>query len=250
MSANGNHPTVGGRPARLDDGERVYAIGDVHGMDDLLSAVHDKIAADLRADPPDRATIVHLGDYVDRGPSSRQVIERLRGLEIGNAAIRCLKGNHEAELLGFLEDPEYWAAHWIRYGGGATLRSYGVDPAGYEGQFHPYLRMRWSLVDRIPPEDLDFLYALPLSFETGDYFFCHAGVRPGKPLDEQVEDDLTWIREAFLTSTMDFGKVVIHGHTPQKAPDVRRNRINIDTTAFASGVLTCLALEGETHRFL
>lgn len=232
--------------ARTPDGMRLYAIGDVHGCDDLLTEVHDRIAADLAAGPVADYRIIHVGDYGDRGPNSAAVIERLARLGASDSRVVCLLGNHDEMLTGFLADPLGYGEIFVGNGGGETLRSYGVTAAAGRDA------VSWSraLAEAMPTEHRVFLGGLRLFARFGDYFFCHAGIRPGVPLDRQSAEDLTWIREEFLWDGRDHGVVVIHGHTPASTPEVRPNRINVDTGAVYGGPLTCLALEGTEHRFL
>jgi serine/threonine protein phosphatase 1 len=229
----------------LPDGLRIYAIGDLHGRFDLLEAMADKIRDDLRALPPAGSAIeVFIGDYIDRGPQSREVVEWLiETRPLGNERI-CLLGNHEDMLLEALADPS-GLANWLYNGGGATLASYGVT----ELPSSP-LAMHAACVAAIPPRHRAFFAALPRTVEFGSYFFVHAGVDPSRPLGEQDPHDLVWIREPFLYSSVDFGRIVVHGHTPVVEPDIRTNRINIDTGAVFTGHLTCLVLEGATRRLL
>lgn len=188
-----------------------------------------------------------LGDYVDRGPASRGVLDLLSAQPFPTFYV-ALKGNHEALLESFLTDPEV-GEHWRRLGGVETLHSYGV-PVGDMMRGKNFARAAEALRAAIPAEHLAFLRSLKTSHVEGKYFFCHAGVRPGVPLDRQCDDDLLWIRNEFLDSQMDFGKIVVHGHTPQPEPEVLPNRINIDTGAFATGMLTCVVLSESGHRFL
>jgi serine/threonine protein phosphatase 1 len=225
---------------------RVYAIGDVHGRDDLLDEMADLIERDCASAPVETITVM-LGDYVDRGPHSAAVVERLAS---GRFPTRlcALRGNHEAMLLQFLAEP-LALEFWRRNGGLETLHSYGVDvSAAMRGE--GYEAARDAFRETLPAAHRAFLEATALSATIGDYFFCHAGVRPGAPLSNQREEDLLWIRDGFLSHERSFGKIVVHGHTPVARPEVRANRINIDTGAFAVSRLTCLALEGEDRRFL
>ncbi|WP_046865771.1 metallophosphoesterase family protein [Microvirga massiliensis] len=228
-------------------GQRVYAVGDIHGRADLLDGMRQSIAEDLEEFPINAPAIVFLGDYVDRGPDSRVVLDRLTASPFP-ARIVPLRGNHEAMLLQFLNNPETLTT-WRHNGGLETLYSYGLDVRevrlgrGYE-------EAAYELRKLIPAAHLEFLRATPLSFTSGDYFFCHAGVRPEIDLTEQTEEDLLWIREEFTASERDFGKVVIHGHTPVSEPEIHHNRINIDTGAYISNRLTCLVLEDDRQRFL
>lgn len=229
-------------------GTRLYVVGDIHGRADLLRILHEAIIEDA-ADAPPRRVIVYLGDYVDRGAESSAVIEMLAsGPPAGFEAVHLL-GNHEAWLLDFLDDPDQGAG-WIMNGGSATLLSYGVDAAGISFQRDRLARARDELRAKLPPAHLAFLRSLKLSHVEGDYLFVHAGIRPGVPLDRQSADDLVWIRDEFLFSDADHGKVVVHGHTIVDEPEVLDNRIGIDTGAFATGRLTCLVLEGTTRRFV
>jgi len=193
------------------------------------------------------ALTVTLGDYIDRGPASRGVIERLAANPFPTPYV-ALKGNHEALLDSFLSDPKV-GAHWRKLGALETLSSYGV-PVGELMLGKNYQEAADRLRDALPPGHVTFLQSLKTSHSHGKYFLCHAGVRPGVALERQSDEDLMWIRHEFLNSTMDFGKIVVHGHTPIEQPEVFANRINIDTGAFATGQLTCVALEADNHRFL
>jgi serine/threonine protein phosphatase 1 len=196
---------------------RHYAIGDVHGRFDLLSRALDEIG-DLFAQD---ARLVLLGDYVDRGPQSREVVDELM-LRSAQGRTICLRGNHEEMMLRGLQDPDT-AIPWLLNGGAATLESYGGD---------------------VPPAHAGWLNALPVSYETEHQFFVHAGVRPGVPFEAQTPAEMLWIRGRFLDSDTDFGKHVVHGHTPADAPELKRNRTNLDTGAFLSGTLTVGVFDG------
>ena len=226
---------------------RVYAIGDIHGCSDLLDRMAKAIGEDLAAHPVRDALTVTLGDYVDRGPDSRGVLNRLVRNPFPTAYL-ALKGNHEQLLAAFLTDPSVMG-HWRQLGAIETLHSYGV-PAGALMPAREYGTAAAAFRDALPPAHLQFLSQLKTSFDAGSYFLCHAGIRPGVPFDRQSEEDLLWIREDFLNSRMDFGKVVVHGHTPVDQAENLPNRINIDTGAFFTGRLTCAALEGASRRFL
>jgi serine/threonine protein phosphatase 1 len=232
--------------ARTPAGLRVYAIGDVHGRVDLLDAVLSRIDADL-ASHPARSVQVFLGDYVDRGPSSRQVLDRLIDRGRTHKTIT-LKGNHEAMVVQFLENPDV-LDQWRRYGGLETLMSYGLEPS-LRNDAIERARLAGALERALPAEHRAFLLGLVPYFICGDYFFVHAGIRPGTPLSRQQEPDLLWIRDDFLVHEEDYGKIVIHGHSPVLRPDIRPNRINIDTGAYATGRLSCLALEGDELLFI
>jgi serine/threonine protein phosphatase 1 len=224
---------------------RIYAIGDIHGRLDLLERAVDAIRRDIEERGPAALTVT-IGDYVDRGPQSRGVVECLAANPFPTPYV-ALKGNHEDMLEAFLADPAA-APQWFDNGGEETLQSYGIRLRGYAGADIEAARVAFGAA--LPPAHRRFLRALKLSLSRGGYFFCHAGVRPGVPLERQREEDLLWIREPFLLSEQDFGAIVVHGHTPMAEPEVRRNRICIDTGAFFSGRLTCVALGEGSPRFL
>jgi len=232
---------------RVPEGVRIYAIGDIHGRVDLLDAILKRIDADLKASPISTGIEVYLGDYVDRGPASREVIDRLVARNRTFRAV-FLKGNHEEYLAKFVTNPPVFE-DWQHFGGLQTLMSYGIMPpvdAGRGG--HAKLAAAFDSV--LPDGHRRFLDNLRLSFTCGDYFFVHAGVRPGVPLAKQREEDLLWIRQDFLLCEEEFGKVIVHGHTPVPEPEVHPNRINIDTGAYATGRLTCLKLEEDRIEFV
>jgi serine/threonine protein phosphatase 1 len=231
---------------RVPEGTRVYAIGDIHGRLDLLVEIERRIADDAAAAQAARNVVVYLGDYVDRGSQSREVIDRLIDRPLPGFERILLLGNHEDSMLQFLVDVQIGPA-WLAYGGAATLLSYGIGPPDSDRDF---IRVQEDLRAKLPERHLAFLRGLKLRHVEGDYFFVHAGVRPGIPLDDQRPGDLLWIRDEFLLSDRDFGKIVVHGHTIAKTPDIKRNRIGIDTGAFASGTLTCLVLQGDSWSFL
>jgi calcineurin-like phosphoesterase family protein len=189
---------------------------------------------------------VTLGDYIDRGPESSGVIARLAANPFPTPYV-ALRGNHELMLEMFLADPSV-GTQWRPQGGEQTLQSYGVAVRHVVGRGN--VQASELLREALPREHVAFLRSLRTSYTHGRFFLCHAGVRPGVPLDEQRDEDLMWIRDEFLLSTVDFGKIVVHGHTPRPEPEVLANRINIDTKAFASGRLTCVVLEQTGYRFL
>jgi len=241
------HPHSPTSQLRVPEGTRIYAIGDVHGCADLLDRVLSRIDAHQAAHPALRPVEIFLGDYVDRGPASREVLERL----IARSRVRetvYLKGNHETFIEGFLQDPTI-LDHWRQYGGLETLLSYGLGPSVNMDQAEQ-AELAAAFERALPESHRLFLGRLKLSFTCGDYFFVHAGVRPGISLANQREDDLLWIREDFLLWEADFRKIIVHGHTPVHEPDIRPNRINIDTGAYATGRLTCLMLEGDKRTFI
>jgi serine/threonine protein phosphatase 1 len=227
---------------------RIYVVGDIHGRDDLLIRMHAMMLADARERPGLAPTVVYLGDYVDRGSGSFEVLEFLIQEPLPGFTSIHLMGNHEDMMLRFLDGPP--TLNWLVNGGVATLASYGVasgEPIVYLADLDV---VRRELRAAVPPAHMRFLLRLGLMHTAGDYAFVHAGVRPGVDLEAQAPADLLWIRDKFLDSRKDFGKVVIHGHTITEEPEVRVNRIGIDTGAFVTDRLTCLVLEGSERRFL
>ena len=233
--------------AQTPDGIRIYAVGDIHGRADLLARTLKQIDADLETKAPAGTIEVFLGDYVDRGPASREVLELLIERESTHRSV-FLKGNHESLLTRFQTDPSILDG-WQRLGGLETIMSYGVTPSINADEVEQ-ARLAVAFTRAFPDSHRRFLGNLKPSFTCGDYFFVHAGVRPGVPLTEQLEDDLLWIRQEFLLHEEEFSKIVVHGHTPVLQPDIRPNRINIDTGAYATGRLTCVVLEADTIRIL
>jgi serine/threonine protein phosphatase 1 len=232
-------------------GMRVYAFGDVHGRADLLGNLLKWIDNDLSAEPSPQALVVGLGDYVDRGPNSRAVLDLLierQGLRPGSNVF--LKGNHEAMLLEFLRRPSRMGSSWLEFGGWETLQSYGLDCPPHANGARELVRIRDEFAARLPPEHLSFLQDLPVSRAVGGYLFVHAGVRPGVRLDRQSEDDMIWIRHGFSDRDKPFEKVIVHGHSPVAQPFVGRNRINLDTGAYATGKLSCAILEAQQIRLV
>ncbi|MFK5979010.1 MAG: metallophosphoesterase [Rhizobiaceae bacterium] len=229
-------------------GVRIYVIGDIHGEIDLLEELHEKMLVDAKNNPTDRVLQIFLGDYIDRGLESKGVVDWLMRSPPAGWQRVCLKGNHETMVHDFLEDSGT-LKRWQRLGGSQTLRSYGVRLTDQKKKISPKL-LREDFSQKLPNEHRDFYSNLPLFFEMGSYFFVHAGVHPDRALHEQEERDLIWIRDEFLQSKQDFGKIIVHGHTPVDKPKILRNRINIDTGAYMSGILTCLVLENNEQRFL
>jgi serine/threonine protein phosphatase 1 len=232
---------------RVPDGTVVYCIGDIHGRDDLLRDMADRVEADLKTRSFEHAVTIFLGDYIDRGPDSKGVVERLACGQ-WPTSITALAGNHEDFLLSFLADAGF-LAFWRSQGGLETLHSYGVN-VGPAMAGRDFEEAQAAFTARFPERHRDFLKALEASAVIGDYFFCHAGVRPGIALDRQDRDDLVNIREPFLSSKVEHGKLIVHGHTPAGAAEIRHNRIGIDTGAYVTGRLTCLVLEKDQQRFL
>lgn len=234
---------LGPAPAALPPGQRIYAVGDVHGCADRLRDIHRAIAADLAERPIGEVLLIHIGDYIDRGPDSAEVIEALlRGPAIPGLRVINLMGNHEDMLLGALASPERneLAEVWLSNGGVASLESWHVRPGSGAAD--------WQ--QQIPPAHLEFMRNLMLRHQAGGYLFVHAGVQPGVPLEEQLAQDLLWIREPFLSYRGDFGAVVVHGHTPIREPVVRPNRVGIDTGAVMGGRLTCAIFEADQLGFI
>jgi serine/threonine protein phosphatase 1 len=229
-------------PASLTPDQRVYAIGDVHGCLDRLTALHALIADDLAARPVAEPLLVHLGDYVDRGADSAGVVARLaEGADMPAIPTVNLMGNHEHMMLAALDSGEAEAVElWLANGGAESLLSWGVPRSARPAAWAAYL----------PERHLQFLHNLALSHAAGGYLFVHAGLRPGVPLERQSSHDLMWIREPFLSATCSFGAVVVHGHTPRHEPVVRPNRIGIDTGAVMGGALTCVVLETDRLGFI
>jgi serine/threonine protein phosphatase 1 len=237
------------RRAEVPPDTRIYAIGDIHGRADLLKRLHDQIEADARASSAARKRIVYLGDYVDRGMNSRQVVDLLlEGPPEGFEAVH-LKGNHEEFLLRFLEDAMIGPG-WFINGGEATLYSYGVRTPSHSAHLGRLEHMHRQFREFLPSTHLRFFRNLSRLHIEGGYLFVHAGIRPGIAPEAQRDDDILWIREVFLDDGRDHGKIVVHGHTISEEPQVRHNRIGIDTGAYATGVLTALVLEGADRSFL
>lgn len=233
-------------PPRVPEGRRIYAVGDIHGQDRILDGLLERIGAesqDARAAGL-QTEIVFLGDYVDRGEGSRAVVERLSGRVLDEVRCHFLMGNHEAVLLDFLKDPVA-SADWLDYGGVETLASYGVRASLGIRERARCENLRDRFVDSLPDHHRRFLEALETMVVIGDYVFVHAGIRPGRKLDRQKPSDLLWIREPFLSDTRPHEKIVVHGHTMVDEPEMRPNRIGIDTGAYVTGLLTALVLEED-----
>lgn len=228
-------------------GQRVYAIGDIHGRLDLLIP----LLAHIRDDIASRSTadnhVVLLGDLVDRGPYSAETVEYAADHLPGFATFHILMGNHEEAMLRALDPAEDRTENmWLKFGGYETLASYGVPVATLGEQIPPV-----ELLHRYVPErHRQFLEELPDAMRFGDYVFVHAGVRPGVGLDEQNPSDMRWIRNDFLEYRGELGAYIVHGHSISSEPDVQSNRIGIDTGAYRSGTLTALGLEGERRWLL
>ena len=224
-------------------GWRAYAVGDIHGRLDLLEVLLDKIHADIARRPARKVLLVFVGDLIDRGPSSAQVVERLRTYRHHGVRPMFLLGNHEEVLLRILGGEAELITKWRWFGGAECLASYGVDrdrlAALSDAEALPVVR------EAVPKEHVEFLESFDDSCRFGDYLFVHAGIRPGVEIDQQRQSDLRWIREPFLFDDTDHGFVVVHGHTIRPEVEMRPNRIGIDTGAYRSGVLSALAIEGS-----
>ena len=233
--------------AKGPEGIRLYAIGDVHGRLDLLQDMHGLIRADIDRHPTHDWRIIHLGDYIDRGPDSKGVLDFLIHASRHDPRILSLIGNHDDGFLHYLATGDtngIFALH----GGSDTARSYGVevdytDPASAKAAYP-------QLLNAIPQAHIDYIRSMPSSVSFGDFFFCHAGVNPVVALDAQDRDDLMWIRTIFLKWTDPMEKVIIHGHTPQSIVDVQPNRVNLDTYAWKNGKLSAIVIDGPEKRFL
>lgn len=238
--AASSHPITASTPADT----RIYAIGDIHGRADLLSEITARIDDDIRRRPVAHAIEVYLGDYIDRGPDSKTVVDLLAVRLVAHHAV-CLRGNHEAVMEGFLQDSAI-LPYWLELGGMQTLESYGIalDENATASNVHRRFR------DAFPRAHELVVQCLRDQFVCGDFLFVHAGIRPGVPIERQDINDLIWIRDDFLDSTRKHEHFVVHGHTPVPHPDIRPNRINIDTCAWQTGTLTCVAIEGSTILFL
>ena len=226
---------------------RLYVIGDIHGRLDLLNRMIEMINLDIQDHGSD-SLIVTLGDYIDRGPHSCGVLDRLSDNPFSGRYV-ALKGNHETLLESFLKDPALIGARWWALGGWETLKSFGVTVKPRMTSRN-LKRAAMQVRAALSEKQTNFLGSLKTSLTVCRYFLCHAGVRPEIALELQNDEDLLWIRDEFLNSQLDFGKIVIHGHTPTEKPEVLPNRINIDTGAFATGHLTCAVLNENTIRFI
>jgi serine/threonine protein phosphatase 1 len=233
-------------PGWIAPGRRIYAVGDVHGCADRLDTLHGLIMADLAERPVAEPVLIHLGDFIDRGPDSAGVIARLAsGSPLPGVAMVALRGNHEQMMLDAISGDRDAIAHWRSNGGGPALRSWGIKAAKKDRD--------WAA--ELPPLDYAFLRSLRLTHCVDGYVFVHAGVRPGVEMAAQTAEDLLWIRKPFLESRGRLlpdapGLAVVHGHTPEEAPVVTDNRIGVDTGAVRGGRLTCAVLEAAWVRFL
>lgn len=238
-----------GTPA-VSPGTVVWAVGDIHGRLDLLLPLVEALAADLHGCRAERKMVIFLGDYIDRGPDSSGVLRLLSGLSpVQGVEWRFLKGNHEQAMLEFLDDPSA-GARWCEYGGDRALQSWGLRVPELAHRTEAWARVAADLRHKLSQRETDFLENLELSVTVGDYFFSHAGARPGLALDRQPPADLMWIRQPFLNGQAPFERMVVHGHTPTPRVHADHRRIGIDTKAYDSGVLTALRLEGQERSLL
>lgn len=236
--------SLSGSISRLPSGRRLYAVGDIHGMAGLLEATFARIDADMAASPPEAATEIYLGDFVDRGPDSAGVIKLLMARSQVRDVV-CIAGNHEIYLLESLKDAAA-LTRWLGIGGRETLMSYGISPAREADS--AVTQAEWGR--RFSPAERAFFGTMRLRHQIGRFLFVHAGIRPGVPLEDQTVDDLTLIRDEFLLAPRNDGLIVVHGHTPVAEVDIRSNRINLDTGAYLTGKLSCIAIEQERFRLV
>lgn len=229
-------------------GYRAYVVGDVHGRLDLLEDLLAKIHAELQHRPASKTLLVFVGDLIDRGPQSAQVIERLRTYSRPGIRPIFLLGNHEEVLLRIIKGDAQLITNWRWFGGSECLQSYGVDPdaLGRLSDEDALAVVRKA----VPRKHVEFLESFVDSCRFGEFLFVHAGIRPGIELDQQQQSDLRWIREPFLLDDTDHGFVVVHGHTISHEVDERANRVGIDTGAYRTGILTALGIEGRQRWLL
>jgi serine/threonine protein phosphatase 1 len=249
-AAGPKHVVFEGPPATVPAGRRVYAIGDIHGRADLLIRLLEQLRRDAQQGQFEgRPILIFLGDYVDRGFQSREVIEVLLSDAVSPFETYFLKGNHEAAMLQFLNDPSI-GPRWAEYGGAETLVSYGIQPPRTRTSLDDWSRASDELKQVLPHNHLHFLSNLDISVRIGDYVFVHAGVRPGVPLDQQSEYDMLWIRDDFLSDRKPLGAVIVHGHTPASTPHRDSRRVGLDTGAYLSGRLTAARFEHDSVEFI
>jgi serine/threonine protein phosphatase 1 len=233
--------------ARVPAGQRIYAVGDVHGCLHLLEDLLDRLEQDNAGRTSSDVTLVMLGDLIDRGPDSRRVVERVRR-GVGWGRTVAIMGNHEAVMLNVLDGQTDALESWLRFGGVETLQSWGIDREAIESLTLDGIIA--ALRAEVTPEERAWLGRLRTSLRIGDYYFVHAGVRPNIPFERQSDEDRLWIREDFLESRRRHGAVVVHGHSINPVVEARANRIGLDTGAYASGRLTAVGLEGADRWFL
>jgi serine/threonine protein phosphatase 1 len=233
---------------RTDPGDRIYAIGDVHGCYQVMRRLLDRIGEHNDALPPAKSLhIIFLGDLIDRGPESAAVLEFLHDLQKRSNRVIILLGNHEEAMLRVLGGETALIRPWLGFGGRETLLSLGIALPEADEPPREFLR---RLQNTVPRKWVRWLSGLPLTAESGEYFFCHAGVRPGIHLARQSRQDLLWIREGFLEATTNFGAVVVHGHSIESQIEVRENRIGVDSGAYRNGTLTAIYLEDDRQELI
>lgn len=233
---------------RIPAGQRVYAVGDIHGRLDLLDDLLSRIEQDDRQRPPAETSLIFLGDLVDRGPDSYGVVERLMEMQTSPRRAHFLMGNHEEVFLLAAGGDVQATRQFVRIGGKETILSYGMDEDKYRDA--DFAELTELFAHYVPPEHLAFISSFRNSLEIGDYLFVHAGIRPGVPLEDQSPSDLRWIRDTFLNDDGDHGKCVVHGHSIRQEIEVRPNRIGIDTGAYASNRLSAVGIEEGSRWFL
>jgi serine/threonine protein phosphatase 1 len=222
----------------LPEGVCIYAIGDIHGRADLLKKIHQKIRMDSVGNNARRKIILYLGDYVDRGTQSKEVLDELIENPLRGFEHVYLMGNHEYAMMAFVNNPEE-AEAWLQWGGDATLASYGIEMKDENDMLKTSAIMQGELTEALPEEHKEFLQKLELYYESGDYIFVHAGLRPGVPLQKQYIEDLLMIRDEFILSKEGFDKTIVFGHTIFKEPFIKADKVGLDTGAYHSSALTC-----------
>jgi serine/threonine protein phosphatase 1 len=235
--------------ARVPDGARIYAIGDIHGRNDLLQSLLGQIDADDKARGSADTQIIFLGDLIDRGPDSAGVIDTTMTLSASGRKVRFLLGNHEEVFLTTCRTKDTKTLKFfLKIGGDATLQSYPITRTEYMALDYNELAER--LATLVPEAHLAFLESFEDQIIIGDYAFVHAGIRPGIPLSEQKRKDMRWIKDAFTDHRGDLEKVIVYGHTIYDDIDERGSRIGIDTGAYISGKLSAIGLEGGDRWYL
>ncbi len=247
------------RAPKAPDGHLIYAVGDVHGCDDLLAGLLDLIREDAASSQEEYDNldvhVVFLGDYIDRGPNSRRVIDILTHAPFPQARTHFLTGNHEDVMLKFLNAEDAatarrYGGRWVNYGGDRTIASYGVDDIAYDNAPETWRHVQTQLRGAMPADHVTFFEQLDLMLVLGDFVFVHAGLRPGALLDEQSAEDMLWIRDEFLNDDGPLEKKVVHGHTPESEPVLTERRVGVDTGAYATGVLSAARIWSHSVEFL
>jgi serine/threonine protein phosphatase 1 len=234
---------------RTPENTRIYAIGDIHGCCELLKKIHQKIIDDAKAHDHKDIVVVYMGDYIDKGPKSKEVIDSLINNPFDGYKKIFLKGNHEWVMMNFLNNPEIGTS-WLRYGGDETLKSYGVNIHSANGQKKSNQQLSEDLERVISADHMAFYDKLRLSHVEGDYFFVHAGIRPGVEIEDQNQEDLLGIREEFVKYKKPFDKKVIFGHTIFDKAINQSNKIGVDSGAYLFGRLSCVVLDDYEVNFI